>query len=210
MKAMRIHQYGDAGTVRLEDVPPLSISDDQIYVRVHGAGVNPIDWKIREGYLQQVMPVSFLPTIGQDFAGEVADTMSLSKAGNAKELSQTGQNSRQSNPQGCIKFGFQKEADASSRWASQPTYFSEGNYGREVERGYRSDASGFKTRIKEHPAWFPRFDAVWAPTLLLLDSEGKGASGWVQSEELRSSHPSSAWASKAIPWLPKESKKEVA
>jgi hypothetical protein len=65
----------------------------------------------------------------------MAQTMSLSKAGNAKELSQTGQNSRQSNLQGCIKFGFQKEADASSTWASQPTYFSEGNYGREVERG---------------------------------------------------------------------------
>jgi len=73
VKAIRIYQYGNAGNLRLEDVPPLSISDYQILVRVHDAGVNPIDWKIREGYLQKVMPVSFPLTIGQDFAGEVAE-----------------------------------------------------------------------------------------------------------------------------------------
>ena len=73
VQAIRIYQYGNAGNLRLEDVPPLSISDYQILVRVHDAGVNPIDWKIREGYLQKVMPVSFPLTIGQDFAGEVAE-----------------------------------------------------------------------------------------------------------------------------------------
>jgi hypothetical protein len=30
-----------------------------------------------------------------------------------------------------------------------------------------------KAHIKEHPAWFHRLDAVWTPTVLLLDSEGK-------------------------------------
>jgi hypothetical protein len=30
-----------------------------------------------------------------------------------------------------------------------------------------------KPHIKEHPAWFHRFDAVWTPTVLLLDGEGK-------------------------------------
>ena len=30
-----------------------------------------------------------------------------------------------------------------------------------------------KAHIKEHPAWFHRFDAVWTPTVLLLDSNGK-------------------------------------
>jgi len=73
MKAIRIHQYGDADTLKLEDVQRVSIADDQVLVRVHDAGVNPIDWKIRQGYLKQVMPASFPLTIGQDFAGEVAD-----------------------------------------------------------------------------------------------------------------------------------------
>ena len=27
--------------------------------------------------------------------------------------------------------------------------------------------------IKEHPAWFKRFDAVWTPTVLILDPNGE-------------------------------------
>ena len=74
MKAIRIHHYGDAGTLKLEEIPPLTITDDQILVRIRDAGVNPIDWKIRQGYLKQVMPASFPMTIGQDFAGEVVQS----------------------------------------------------------------------------------------------------------------------------------------
>lgn len=71
MKAIRIHEYGDASTLRLEEVPPLSPGNDQLLVHVREAGVNPIDWKIRQGYLKDAMPTSFPLTIGQDFAGEV-------------------------------------------------------------------------------------------------------------------------------------------
>lgn len=73
MKAIRIHQYGDAGTLKLEEIPRLSIADDQILIRIRDAAVNPIDWKIRQGYMKQVMPAHFPMTIGQDFAGEVAE-----------------------------------------------------------------------------------------------------------------------------------------
>lgn len=127
--------------------------------------------------------------------------------------------------------------------------------------------------------WFHRFEAVWTPSVLLLDSDGKervrlegyltntdflaalesglgriafvnkkyadaerwyngvvshfpqshsapGALYWravahykatndhtvlgTVAEELRSKYSSSVWASKSIPWLPSESKKEVA
>src|SRR5262249_36460798 len=73
MKAIRIHEYGDAGTLKLEEVPRISISSDQILVQIHDAGVNPIDWKMRQGYLKQVLPASFPLTIGHDFAGEVVE-----------------------------------------------------------------------------------------------------------------------------------------
>ncbi len=73
MKAVRIQQYGDASTLKLEEIPNLSIADDQILVRVRAAGVNPVDWKIRQGYLKQVRRATFPMTIGQDFAGEVVD-----------------------------------------------------------------------------------------------------------------------------------------
>jgi len=73
MKAIRIHEYGDASTLKLEEIPHLSIADDQILVRIHDVGVNPIDWKIRQGYMRQVRPATFPITIGQDFAGEVVE-----------------------------------------------------------------------------------------------------------------------------------------
>jgi NADPH:quinone reductase-like Zn-dependent oxidoreductase len=73
MKAIRIHEYGDAGTLKFEEVPRVSISDDEVLARVQNAGVNPIDWKIRQGYLKQVMQPAFPLIIGQDFAGEVVD-----------------------------------------------------------------------------------------------------------------------------------------
>lgn len=74
MKAIRIHQFGGLDTLVLEDVPQTEIGEDQLLVRVHDAGVNPIDWKIRQGYLKDVMPPKFPMTIGQDFAGEVVET----------------------------------------------------------------------------------------------------------------------------------------
>lgn len=73
MKAIRIHQFGNADTLQLEEVSPLTAGDDQVLARVRDAGVNPIDWKIRQGYLKDVMPAQFPMTIGQDFAGEVIE-----------------------------------------------------------------------------------------------------------------------------------------
>ncbi|HXE14052.1 MAG TPA: NADP-dependent oxidoreductase [Bryobacteraceae bacterium] len=73
MKAIRIHEYGDSNTLQLEETPTLSIQSNQILVRVRDAGVNPIDWKIRAGYLKNVMHAAFPMTIGQDFAGEVVE-----------------------------------------------------------------------------------------------------------------------------------------
>jgi NADPH:quinone reductase-like Zn-dependent oxidoreductase len=73
VKAIRIHQYGDATTLKLEEIPPLSITDDQLLVRIRDAGVNPIDWKIRQGYMKKARPAAFPITMGQDFAGEVVE-----------------------------------------------------------------------------------------------------------------------------------------
>ncbi len=73
MKAIRIHEYGDASQLRLEETPRLTIQNDQMLVGVRDAGVNPIDWKIRAGYLKEWMPAVFPLTIGQDFAGEVVE-----------------------------------------------------------------------------------------------------------------------------------------
>ena len=57
MKAVRIHAYGDAGVLRYEDAPMPDIAPDDVLVRVVAASVNPVDWKIREGYRGQDRPL---------------------------------------------------------------------------------------------------------------------------------------------------------
>jgi NADPH:quinone reductase-like Zn-dependent oxidoreductase len=73
MKAVLIHEYGDADALNLEETPRPKIAADQMLVKIRDAGVNPVDWKIREGRLKDRMPAAFPLTMGQDFAGEVAE-----------------------------------------------------------------------------------------------------------------------------------------
>lgn len=73
MKAIRIHSYGGADLLKLEDAPRPNIKPDEILVRIRDAGVNPVDWKIREGLLKDVAPATFPLTMGQDFAGEILE-----------------------------------------------------------------------------------------------------------------------------------------
>jgi NADPH:quinone reductase-like Zn-dependent oxidoreductase len=71
MKAARIHAYGHSDQIRLEDVARPEPSTTELLVRIHDAGVNPIDWKIREGYFAQRAPRPLPFTLGQDFCGVV-------------------------------------------------------------------------------------------------------------------------------------------
>jgi NADPH:quinone reductase-like Zn-dependent oxidoreductase len=59
MKAIRIHRYGGADVLVYEDAPRPTLADDAILVRVHAAGVNPFDWKIRAGFLKDWIHHSF-------------------------------------------------------------------------------------------------------------------------------------------------------
>jgi NADPH:quinone reductase-like Zn-dependent oxidoreductase len=49
MKAVVIHEYGSNDVVRIEEVDRPHAGPGQLLVRVAAAGVNPIDWKIRDG-----------------------------------------------------------------------------------------------------------------------------------------------------------------
>ena len=71
MKAVRIAQYGGSEQLKYEEAPLPQIGPGQVLVKVRYASVNPVDWKIREGYRKQVSPASFPLTLGQDFAGEI-------------------------------------------------------------------------------------------------------------------------------------------
>lgn len=71
MRAVRIAQYGGSDQLRYEEAPLPQIGPGQVLAKVRYAGVNPIDWKIREGYKKDVRQVSFPLTLGGDFAGEI-------------------------------------------------------------------------------------------------------------------------------------------
>jgi NADPH:quinone reductase-like Zn-dependent oxidoreductase len=71
IKAVRITQYGGSDQLKYEEAPLPEIAAGQVLAKVRYAGVNPIDWKIRQGDLKQARPASFPLTLGQDFAGEI-------------------------------------------------------------------------------------------------------------------------------------------
>ena len=60
MKAAQINRYGGSETVEInKDAAKPVISDGKLIVEVHAAGVNPFEWKVREGYMQQRRPLLF-------------------------------------------------------------------------------------------------------------------------------------------------------
>lgn len=74
MKAARIHQFGDSQHLHLEDTPRPNPASGEVLVAVRAAGVNPVDWKIREGKVSRSFPLPI--TAGQDFAGTILEATS--------------------------------------------------------------------------------------------------------------------------------------
>lgn len=72
MKAVRIHQYGGREVLSLDEIPVPDIAPDEVLVRVVAASINPVDWKVRAGYLAQMMPHRMPLTLGWDVSGVVA------------------------------------------------------------------------------------------------------------------------------------------
>ena len=72
MKSVQIKRYGGSDVVELNDTASVpSVSVGKILVDVKASGVNPADWKVREGYFQQMAPLQFPSNLGFDFSGTV-------------------------------------------------------------------------------------------------------------------------------------------
>src|SRR5690349_11606690 len=63
--------------LRLVELPSRPLRDNEVRVRVRAIGVNPVDWKMREGgplgTAQRIIGPSGPLVIGIDFAGEVVE-----------------------------------------------------------------------------------------------------------------------------------------
>ncbi len=71
MRAVTFDEYGDPHVLHVAEVPEPHAGPDQVRIKVKAASVNPVDWKIRAGYLAQMMPVDFPAIPGRDAAGVV-------------------------------------------------------------------------------------------------------------------------------------------
>jgi NADPH:quinone reductase-like Zn-dependent oxidoreductase len=68
LKAIRIHEFGGPEVIKYENIPEPHPGTGEVRIRIIAAGVNPMDWKIRRGYMSKLP----LPTImGLDVAGVV-------------------------------------------------------------------------------------------------------------------------------------------
>ena len=73
MKSVQLKGYGSSEVIEINQnaSAPNNPSGGKVLVNVIAAGVNPVDWKIQEGYMQQMIPLQFPATLGIDFSGVV-------------------------------------------------------------------------------------------------------------------------------------------
>src|SRR5256714_7537834 len=73
MTAMRIHNKGGPEVLHYEDAPRPQPQAGEVLIRVHAAGVNPIDWKVRQGRMKDFWPHKFPLILGWDLSGVVEE-----------------------------------------------------------------------------------------------------------------------------------------
>jgi NADPH:quinone reductase-like Zn-dependent oxidoreductase len=73
MKAIRIHQYGGPEVLTQVEMQRPTPGPDEVLIKVHAAAINPIDWKMRAGYVKEVFPLTFPATLGWDVSGTVEE-----------------------------------------------------------------------------------------------------------------------------------------
>ena len=70
MKSAQIKRYGSSEVIEINQMTPTpNLAAGKVLVDVKVAAINPVDWKIREGYMQQMIPLQFPSTLGMDFSG---------------------------------------------------------------------------------------------------------------------------------------------
>ena len=74
MKAARIHEYGDAGVIRFDDIPRPSPGPGEVLVRQTATSFNPSEVGLRLGLLEGKLDITLPHTLGWDLAGVVAET----------------------------------------------------------------------------------------------------------------------------------------
>lgn len=72
MKAVQINEFGGQSVLVLNDIAMPVPAENEVLIKVKSASVNPVDWKIREGYLQPMLNHPLPLTLGWDVSGIVS------------------------------------------------------------------------------------------------------------------------------------------
>lgn len=86
MKAIAINAYGDANQLVEAEIPVPFLKNQDVLVEIHAASVNAVDWKIRSGYMKEILDYKFPLILGLDIAGivsQVGEGVSRFKVGDA-------------------------------------------------------------------------------------------------------------------------------
>jgi NADPH:quinone reductase-like Zn-dependent oxidoreductase len=70
-RAVLIRAYGAAAAAEVAQIARPAAGQGQVLVRVRAAGVNGIDWKVREGFVRDAFPLQLPAVLGIELAGTV-------------------------------------------------------------------------------------------------------------------------------------------
>ena len=74
MKALQIVKYGEIkDSLSINEIEKPSVKPNDVLVQVKAASLNPIDYKMAEGHLKEMLPLKLPITIGFDVSGVVVD-----------------------------------------------------------------------------------------------------------------------------------------
>lgn len=69
MKAVLVRQWGSSDAAVIEEIERPQPKPGEILVRIKATSINPVDWKIREGYMQDYVALPVM--LGSDVAGDI-------------------------------------------------------------------------------------------------------------------------------------------
>ncbi|QWU13207.1 NADPH:quinone reductase [Paenibacillus sophorae] len=72
MIGIGIEQYGDEQKLKTVVVPTEPLGPEDLLISIKASGVNPVDWKVREGLLREDFPYQLPLILGWDASGKVA------------------------------------------------------------------------------------------------------------------------------------------
>ena len=73
MRAIVIEKYGSMDELKEKEMPKPVPKEGEVLIEMHATSINPIDWKLRAGYLKEMIPFHFPIILGWDAAGVISE-----------------------------------------------------------------------------------------------------------------------------------------